>query len=63
MQATWRNDPRRVPQVVVTHQPKLSRRDRAAVEAEAHRAVAYLAPGNADAEIALRPAENAGGPE
>jgi len=63
VQATWRNDPRRSPQVVVTHQPKLSRRARAAVEAEAHRAIAYLAAGRADAEIALRPAENAGGPE
>ena len=63
VQATWRYDPRRRPQVVVTHQPKLSRRDRAAVEAEAHRALAYLAPGIADAEVALRPAENAGGPE
>ena len=55
VQATWRNDPRRSPQVVVTHQPKLSRRDRAAVEAEAHRAIAYLAPGRADARDRAAP--------
>ena len=63
MQATWRCDPKRRPQVVVTHQPKLSRRHREAVEAEADRARTYLGRGVDDAEIVLVPAENAGGPE
>jgi hypothetical protein len=63
VQASWRYDRGRDPAVVVTHQARLGRAARDAVEAEAHRAAAYLVPGEAEATVALRPAENAGGPE
>jgi hypothetical protein len=60
LQASWRTDGDRV---VITHQPRLPKRDRTAVEAEAQRALGVLAPGQPDATVELHPAENAGGPE
>jgi hypothetical protein len=63
VQASWRYDRRRGPAVVVTHQPRLTGPARAAVEAEAERAIRYLSLDDPHADVQLRPPENAGGPE